>query len=352
MQILNMLLDRRYLVLLLFVVCVVFEPSFPSNILAPFQTPTPDIPAPSKQIISNTLPLIEQWRWSGDADFSVAVGDRIIIIGDEEGDQRIIVFDAGTGNILWQSEPIRNVQSLTADTSRVYVGTIRYVQAFELATGQQLWRGVEQPSMKRGGLIVDIRKNQLEVYDISDPAVYRLDSATGQIVEETAKNLFSRWDNTEYAVVHGNYLLEARDATSNEKLWSYAFPGYVHGRPVFSEDMMFQNARGLIFGIKNRTGEVIWQTPDIQSTFTHPDYVSSVAVQGNRVYVLRYDAAIVGFDSEIGKQVGIMTMSPARTLEDDSGYVKYYGIATSDKFIAVYYGNSRELIVFEMNSDK
>ena len=73
MQILNILLDRRYLVLFLFVVCVVFEPSFPSNILAPFQTPTPDMLAPSKQITSNTLPFIEQWRWSGDADFSQKV---------------------------------------------------------------------------------------------------------------------------------------------------------------------------------------------------------------------------------------------------------------------------------------
>ncbi len=156
--------------------------------------------------------------------------------------------------------------------------------------------------------------------------------------------------------MHGNYLLDARDAKSNERLWSYAFPGYIDGWPTFAGDIMLLTARGQIFGMETSTGEVIWQTTDTQADFIHPEYITGVALQGNLAYAIRYDAAIVGFKPETGEQVGIIKMMPDRTLEDDKGDVKHYAIATSDKFVAVYYGNSQELIVFERvestNEDK
>ena len=119
---------------------------------------------------------------------------------------------------------------------------------------------------------------------------------------------------------------------------------------------MLLNARGQIFGIKARTGEIIWQTTDTQTTYTHPQYITSVALQDDLAYALGYDAAIVGFNPKTGEQVGIIKMMPDRTLEDDKGYVRLYAIATSERFVAVYYGNRQELIVFEgmenTNEDK
>jgi outer membrane protein assembly factor BamB len=329
------------------------QPILPSGVWQTSMTSTPSVPAPAKQITLNTLPLVERWRWSGNtANLSISLTDvtvtkdRIVVIG-RESKQRVIVFDSHTGNFLWQSEPIANIRSVAADEERVYIGTITYVQAFDLETGQELWRGAEQPSMKRGGFAVYSKKDWLEVYDILEPVVYILDAVTGQIVDEIPKSLFFRWDEVDYSIVRGNYLLEARDVTSNEKLWSHAFPGYIDGWPVFSGNTMLLTARGQIFGIKARTGEVVWQTPDNQTTFTHPEYITGVALQGNLAYALRYDAAVVGFDPETGEQVGIIQMMPDRTLEDDKGYVRLYTIATSDRFVAVYYGNSQELIVFE-----
>lgn len=355
MQVLSLFLDRRYLVLFLLVACVISQPSFPSNLLAPFHpTPTATL-APSKQILSNTLSLVEQWRWSGVVDISVAVEDRIIIISRDKNssDRRITVFDAGTGNVLWQSEVINGILSVTADEKRVYIGTILDVQAFDLETGQKLWRGAEQPSMKKGTLNVYSKGDRLEVYDPMGPAMYILDSATGQTVDKISKSLFIRWNEIDYSVIRGNYFLEASDAKSNRTLWSYAFPGHIERWPAFIDDIMLLNSRGQIFGLKPRTGEIVWQTPDTQTTFIHPQYISKVALQDHLAYALRYDAAIVGFNSKTGNEVGIIKMIPNHTLEDDKGDVKYYGIATSDRYVAVYYGNSQELLVFEkLNSSK
>jgi outer membrane protein assembly factor BamB len=248
---------------------------------------------------------------------------------------------------MWESEYIPNIHSVTADQERVYIGTITYVQAFDLETGQELWRGAEQPSLKRGGLAVYSNGDRLEVYDVSEPD-YILDPKTGRTIEEIFHpSLFFRWNEIDYSIVRGNYLLEAKEVMSNEKLWSHAFPGYIHRWPVFADNIMLLTSRGQIFGVKARTGEIVWQTSDAQATFTHPEYITGVVLQGNLAYALRYDAAIVGFDPETGEQVGIIQMMPDRTLEDDKGDVTHYAIATSDRFVAVYYGNSQELIVFE-----
>lgn len=325
----------------------------PSGSFSPLATSTPQFPAPSKQITLNTLPLVERWRWSDNVNnFSTSLTDvtltedRVVAIG-LDSIQRVIVFDVHTGDIMWQSEDIANIRSVTADEKRVYIGTIRYVQAFDLETSQKLWRGAEQPSLKRGGLSVNLTEDKVEVYDTLEPMVYILDVATGRIVDEIPKNLFFRWDGVEYTIVYGNYLIDARDAQSNEKLWSYAFPGYIYGRPVFAKEIMLLNARGQIFGLEARTGAVVWQTTDTQTTYTHPQYITGVALQGQLAYALRYDAAIVGFNPKTGEPVGFVKMRPDRTLEDDQGDVKLYAIATSNEFVAVYYGNSQELIVFE-----
>jgi hypothetical protein len=40
-------------------------------------------------------------------------------------------------------------------------------------------------------------------------------------------------------------------------------------------------------------------------------------------------------------------MAPNRTIQDNQGALLHYAIAASDRFVAAYYGNSQELIVFE-----
>jgi len=100
---------------------------------------------------------------------------------------------------------------------------------------------------------------------------------------------------------------------------------------------------GLV-GVDINNGNIIWEISD-DARFIDVTAFDKLA------YALKYDASIVGLDPETGEQVGIIKMTPNHTKEDDGGVFTYYGITTSDKYLAVYYGNSKELIVFEKAND-
>jgi outer membrane protein assembly factor BamB len=314
--------------------------------------PTPISPEPTKQVISISLPLVQRWKWSGLVHNSfgppiVTISQEYIIVATNAvfGSKKVVLFDARMGNISWESEPISNLESLDADDKRVYVGTIRYVRAYDLETGQMLWEGAKQSPSKRGGLEVYSEDDYLQVYDPYNSHLYLLDFQTGQIVEEIQQShLFFEKDSIYYSGTCGTATnikcLNAVDKVSGKSIWSYSFEGSIYKWPVFIGDTMFVNAGGRLFAIKAETGKIVWQS-------TGADFVTTVARGNDLLYAIRDDAAIVGFEPETGKQVGLIEIAPNQNLEYTGGYVPYYTIAASDKFVVVYYSNSQELIVFE-----
>ncbi len=97
---------------------------------------------------------------------------------------------------------------------------------------------------------------------------------------------------------------------------------------------------GQLLGIDVTTGNIIWRSTGLS-------FVTGSAKQDNLIYAIRVDAAIVALYPETGVEAGRIEISPNRTIEDDGGYVLHYAIAASDDYLAAYYGNSQELIVFE-----
>jgi|GEM_PF-5979691 len=314
-------------------------------------TPTPIPPDPTKRITSSSLPLVERWRWSG-LTFDLMVitpQDQIIVASSHRGDQKIIVFDAATGNTIWESEKVSNLKSLHADDKRVYIGSIRYVRAYDLETGKVLWEGAKQPDFKRGSLNVYSKGELLEVYDSYDSHLYLLDAQTGQTIEDIHRSLlFFREDDIYFSGICGTpkmNCLNATDVTSGESLWSISFNGSVYRWPIFMDDTMLINGGGQIFAINSRTGDITWQSSET-------GLVSNIASGGDLLYAIRSDAAIVAFDLNTGMRVGMIEMSPRQAPPTNSrGYTTFYTIAASDRFVAVYYGNSQELIVFEKTNN-
>lgn len=327
----------------------------PEILKRPDITPTPRVIAPSKQITSNTLPLEERWRWSGIVNnFSlsaIAVTENHIAIAEGIAfEQRIHVFDVHTGNSLWSGEYVGTLVSIAADERRVYVGTITDVQAFDLETGERLWRGAIQSSLHRGGFAVFSDGDRVLAYDGMEPDLYVLNATTGQTVQKiTNPDLFYRWNNkVDFLLNKSHRYLEAQDLLTGTKLWGQQFSGIIIDTPpVFFENIMIMKIahqfRGLV-GVEIKSGNIKWEISD---KFRFLD----VAAIDNLAYALRYDASIVGLNPETGEQVGVIEMTPNRTGEDDEGFTTYYGIATSDKYAVVYYGNSQELIVFEKVDD-
>lgn len=341
------LLDVKKLtpVFVICIICLGCRSQLQSRI---FFTPTSAPPHPTKQIISINLPLVEKWRWAGTTYdlITITPEDRVIISSDHWGGETVIIFDAYTGDVIWESESIGNLISLYAYDKRVFVGSITYVRAYDLETGQALWEGARQPRYKRGGLYVYSNGDQLEVYDPHDGYIYILDFETGQTTKKIRQALpFFKKDELLFSgVCGGSYNMNCLDATnmlSDKLLWSHSFGGGVYRWPVFIDDMMIVNGAGRLFAIKVNTGDIVWQSSEA-------NIVSNIAMGHDLLYAIRDDAAIVGFDPKTGKLVGVIEMIPNQTPDtNNAGYTTYYTIAASDKFLAAYYGDSQELIVFE-----
>lgn len=280
------------------------------------ETPTPIPHSSSKQIITASLPLREIWRWSGaidDGPMVVFSEDKIILASWEYHGHKLLALDAQTGNTIWESEYIRNLSSVQADGNRVYAGAITYVQAYDLHTGRALWKGAEQPTFRRGGLYVYPKGEQLEVYDFVEGRLHILNAQTGESLNVIDKG------------------------------WQPEF--WAHTWPIVIGDSIFSGTDNEIYARNLESKEVNWQTND--------KYVSNIAYGDGLIYAIRNDASIVGLDYETGQIVGAIEMKPNQTNQDDQtlGHVTYYNIAASESFVAAYYGNSRELIVFQREND-
>ncbi len=313
-----------------------------------YPTPTPG--GPPKQVSAITLPFVERWRTTSlPANFSqypasVVMAKEYVVVGDRDGQgSRITVFEAHTGNLVWRSDYINHLKSLGVSDGRVYVGTIRSVQTFDLKTGKVLWEGAVKDWNKKGFLYVYPTKEQIHVYDFSHNHLYLLDPETGKTLEEIDyPNIFFKQGDTYYTGCGYGYNTLCLDRQGPQIHWARGgcrFEWVIYLWPVFTEDRVFLNAGGEIYALDNKTGDIIWQSGY--------EFVSAPVMQDGLIYAIRSDATVMAFDPETGKEIGSVKMTPNRTIEDDGGYLLQYGVAVSDKFMAVYYGNSQELIVFE-----
>lgn len=274
----------------------------------------------------------------------LVVTKEYVIMGDNDGqDSRVMVFEADTGNLVWQSDYILSLESLGVSDGRVYVGTIHSVQAFDLKTGKTLWEGAEKDWNERGFLYVYPTKEEIHVYDFFHNHLYLFDPETGKTLEEMDyPNIFFKQGDTYYTGCGpGNNTL-CLDRQGPQIHWArggYRFEWVIYLWPVFTEDRVFLNAGGEIYALDSKTGDIMWRSGH--------EFVSAPVMQDGLIYAIRSDATIMAFDSETGKEAGSIKMTPNRTIEDDGGYLLQYGVAVSNKFMAVYYGNSQELIVFE-----
>lgn len=311
-------------------------------------TSTTVLRSPSRTVVKSSLPFREIWRWSGTIDARyepmIFFGEDFVVIASWEYEgHKILVFDALTGKVVWESQYISNLRSLNIDKERVYAATITYVQAYDLQTGVILWKGAEQPRSKRGGLFVYPKEEYVEVYDFVEGRLYYLDRETGSTLStlQQMNIFFQRGQENYFRTCNFECSLAAVNNVNGARIWERKFEGRPRAWPIFRNNIMFLGTEDAIYALEIETGNSRWKVKD--------NYVTNIAIGGDLIYAIRDDAAIVGLDYQTGHIVGIIEMNPGRTKQDDEKleYDTYYDIAASDKFLAAFYGNSGELIVFE-----
>ena len=222
------------------------------------------------------------------------------------------------------------------------------MEAYDITSGKVLWQGAEQPKFKRGGLSVYPNGENLDVYDSVEGKLYVLNARTGETLEFVEwPHIIVRKDGNYYSRNCGyKYCYFNLSNPTESKLWQHQFDGFPRIWPIFIDGLVYVGTDTGIYAIEIETGDIHWQSTD--------DYVTGIGIGDELVYAVAADAAIVGLNLETGQLVGKVEMEPDRTVQDDVelGHNTSYSIAVSDKYVAVYYGNSGELMVFQIEQDK
>lgn len=143
-------------------------------------------------------------------------------------------------------------------------------------------------------------------------------------------------------------ILVAYKRTTTVLLWKRKL--YASRWPIFTNNVMFIEDNG-IYALNPETGELYWQTEktyivnkDTGEVSLEPQnlFISNISYGNGLIYAINRNASIIGSDYKTGQKVGIIEIKPMQT---QNGV--YYILATSNDFLAAYYDNSQELIVFE-----
>lgn len=320
--------------------------------------PTQSLESP--RIVSyNNLPFYEKWRKSqvtilNPTWYRLRVYDKKLFFISYEystGTGRLEVLNAGNGQLLWKTEPLRDTAKsvLVVDQNRAYLAFTKEIIAYDLLTGEVVWK-IPSPG-DRTSYKLEILGNTLVVssqedvsLDGSEEQVVRIyDSQTGLLTDTqrsliTSKNSSLLLKTLNYEYWTDTETLWAINTEGKGEQWRVMLDNRVVYEPLFG-DSIFIFASGIfsdIVAIDNISGRQIWRYED--------KIVSDLAMKDGIVYAIKADATIVAIDSKTGKVVGHINVAPQAT-ETGSRSLAFL-IAVYEDLLFAYYGDSQEIIAF------
>jgi outer membrane protein assembly factor BamB len=331
----------------------------PSSIpLDPTLLPTPQ---PIRVPGESTLELAELWRfhtgginsWDFTSPHIYVTGGKVIIsyaagkkYGDGNSDSILTALSLETGQIVWQTH-LENpwngtsISSSRLDEERLYLVYSFQVNAFSLKTGELLW-STPDPERPGGGT-----GYWFNPWDSVDPLLWHsteeeviaLDPRTREILwrrEEKGPMIQQERFDSVYRYEDGLYTALRQNG---QIFWEQVMPW-----PRFVDnDMLFEVGAPCYDIIRSnvQTGQVVWKT-------SGRNHLSNFALTGSRLYALREDLTLVAFDLNNGEIVGTLKFNgpPGDLICTKGGSGSVYWVVADGPYVVIYFGDSRELIIF------
>lgn len=256
--------------------------------------------------------------WQSPLDFrnaeaNLAVTADYVAVGTT---QQVIVFNAHTGEQLWQYRP--GVFALDKDTphslvigdTTLYVGFLfDNVMAFDLATGTVLWESTQpQPEHRAPNLVV----NKQRVIVVKPERVYALNAQTGELEwQQPFEDMLYRPTllDAEQVVVTGDQAMYSLNTTDGQMVWQIAAQSSQGAQgtvPAVVADgtVIWTNAAGQLSAAKTTTGDIVWQAD------TEADIIfAPLVVNADTVWVrTSFPAKLQGYDLKTGHRLFTMSL--------------------------------------------
>lgn len=286
----------------------------------------------------------------------IALGETIIFPVNADGAVRAI--DKRSGKTLWETERVvahTNINGLTQDSKRVYVGTASNptrVAALDPQTGKTLWE-TSEPFLKRSVVTLHLYKEKL--YALSLDQIFVLDPVTGNLLKQYDADVSGFGAPTvqnEFAYTTRLGGINALDMLTSNIQWTFE-PDCIQveaqnegavrmGRfflypPTLDEGLAFVNGGcRSVFALRANTGQIKWEHPlDSLSS------LSRVVVTDGVAYVLVSDGTLRALDLTTGGEIGRAASSPIPL----QGFQDSAGLITSENILFATFGD-RTLFAF------
>jgi outer membrane protein assembly factor BamB len=311
--------------------------------------------AASRAIVRNSLPLSEKWRATTFNPFQYppmkAIDNLLLVEGrDDDAFSKsyyyLSAFDAQTGALKWKiGDLLGSFDVLNADREWVYLGYAAIVIAYDLDDGKELWRSeplatrdtIDQIDIQNGSIIVYTDEHEKE------QVIWVLDARSGEIKETrrySYRKLFCGSSTHDYWI--GDGMVWAGRKGDQDPLDATVVkdvpigPCYVtsEGFVIIRSDPY--DAR--LYAISEESGQVAWTYSDV--------IISNVVQSGKILYAIRKDGSLVGIDIQSGREIGRIEFSQAQDVV--SQLSEPYVLSADDNQLHAYWGDSQELITFEV----
>lgn len=213
-------------------------------------TPAPTLtPAAPRTVIANNLGWREIWRRTigpiyGSRNVSVPImavtGYTLVVPSMPTDGTRVVAIDVRNGQVLWslrvfipdRATPPIGVDTLYADSERVYIAVPSKIFGMRLSDGSPVW-SIDEPPEHTGYFIYpEVQDNTLQIYS-NEVKLYSIQADTGQI-----KSVQKYPDGFLFEVSGVNYSttlqgLACTDARTGQERWIVTTSGDVYRWPVF-----------------------------------------------------------------------------------------------------------------------
>ena len=248
----------------------------------------------------------------------------------------------------WQSAGTPYPYSMVAFGDRLFLSSSLEVRALSLASGELVWRSEVLPG-HAGNVISADPRGALTIYYTQDAlpemaaVILHLDPQTGSLIEKQAYRisdfaLMAPFTRQGVLWISGDDIWFSPTPT-DPAIWRVETGGRIAQWPPQYHNLLLVSSGFFpeILAIDSDTGEIAWED--------QREFASLPVIFRGLVYAITKDAKLIALQPETGQERGSIQFSPQTT--QDSSRSHLYAVASSSEILAVYFGDSCQLFVFE-----